>query len=105
MKFVIDENLPPRLAAWLRERGHDVTHVSDSVGLGVHDGRLASFAAADGRVIITKDADFQTPRANERVLHLRVGNCSTSELLAWLEPRLEQALQRLGRGEVYVELN
>ncbi len=105
MKFIVDENLPPKLAAWLRERGHDALHVRDSVGLGSHDLSLADFARSQGRTIVTKDSDFDPPRGKERVLHLRIGNCATSELLAWLEPRLDAALQRLAAKEIYVALD
>ena len=104
MKFLIDENLPPRLAAWLRERGHDALHCADCLGAGRSDETLASFAAREDRVIVTKDADFETPRAGERVLHLRIGNCSTADLLAWLEARIEGAIERLAGGKPYVEL-
>lgn len=105
MKFIVDENLPPKLAAWLRERGHDAVHVRDSVGLGSQDASLVDLAQTEGRIIVTKDGDFDPPRAKERVLNLRVGNCATSSLLAWLEPRLDAALQRLAAKEIYVALD
>ena len=29
MRFIIDAQLPPALARWLSERGHDAEHVAD----------------------------------------------------------------------------
>jgi hypothetical protein len=29
MRFLVDANLPPRVAVLLREHGHDATHVAD----------------------------------------------------------------------------
>ncbi|MCS6305856.1 MAG: DUF5615 family PIN-like protein [Nitrospira sp.] len=39
MKFLVDANLPPGLAAWLQERNHEAIHVNDQIGLasGYHD--------------------------------------------------------------------
>jgi predicted nuclease of predicted toxin-antitoxin system len=103
MKFVIDENLPPRLATWLRERGHDAIHSSACVGLGAADDALLKFALDDERVVVTKDADFESPKAG-RVLRFRIGNCDTEALLAWLAPQLDTALRQLNAGSTYVEL-
>ena len=33
MKFLVDANLPPGLATWLREQAHEAIHVSDQAGL------------------------------------------------------------------------
>lgn len=104
MKFIIDENLPPRLANWLRERGHDVLVWRDVRSTDRSDNAVARLATAEGRVIVTKDNDFEAPRDKERVLHLCCGNCSTVDMLAWLAPRFDSALSRLERGEVYVEV-
>jgi predicted nuclease of predicted toxin-antitoxin system len=37
MKFLVDANLPPGLAAWLRERNHEAIHVNDQLGLALDD--------------------------------------------------------------------
>ena len=88
----------------MAERGHDALHCADCLSTGGSDETLASFSAREDRVIVTKDADFETPRAGERVLHLRIGNCSTADLLAWLEPRIEAAIEHLAAGKPYVDL-
>lgn len=105
MKFVIDENLPPRLALWLRERGHDAVHCRSVLGDDRSDGALALYAVAEARIIVTKDTDFDPPRGNERVVRLRIGNGSNVELFDWLEARLDAAIARLKRSEIYVEVD
>jgi len=101
MRFLVDENLPPRLVVWLQVRGHDAVHVSTLPSLS-SDKDIAQYALREARVILTKDGDFDPPRFGERVLELAIGNCSNPKLFAWLEPRLETALARLGRGEAHV---
>ena len=60
MKFLIDQNRSPRLAALLREHGHDAVHTLE---LGLEralDEDLLAMAAAEGRVIVSGDTDFGT---------------------------------------------
>lgn len=103
MKFLLDENLSPRLAAWLREQGHQATHVYDEALTGRPDTELAAAATANDWILITKDGDFDN-RTDIRVLRLAIGNCSTAELMAWLEPKLQQALERLNAGDYIVRV-
>lgn len=102
MKFLIDENLPPALVAWLVDRGHDAAHVVGRGLRGASDSAIATTALAEQRVILTRDADFDAAALGDhrlRVMRLTHGNAPTAALLAWLEPRLDPALQQLGRGE------
>jgi predicted nuclease of predicted toxin-antitoxin system len=58
MRFLIDANLSPKVAARLREAGHEATHVND-VGLTTaYDDVILARAAEAGEVIVTADADF-----------------------------------------------
>jgi predicted nuclease of predicted toxin-antitoxin system len=58
VKFLIDAQLPPALAAWLREVGHHAVHVED-VGLReATDGPIWEHALRMAAAIITKDEDF-----------------------------------------------
>lgn len=86
MKFLIDENLPPRLAVWLCERGHDATHLQRANLVGRNDAAIIERAASEGRVILTKDGDFAD--AAVPVVQLLVGNVSTRALIAWFENQL-----------------
>ena len=63
MKFKIDENLPPFVAARLRTAGFDAVTVADQALSGTSDERLAPLCAAEGRILVTLDLDFADIRA------------------------------------------
>ena len=58
MKFLVDANLPPGLAAWFHERGHEAIHLNDQLGLAFGDRGMFEFARQNGFAIVTKDEDF-----------------------------------------------
>lgn len=103
MKFLVDENLPPALAKWLATRGHDATHVTQLNLGGRPDTEIIATAEASGFVIITQDSDYDAIAADApRVLRLALGNAPTAKLLEWLEPKLDDAIQRLGAERLVV---
>jgi len=58
MRFLLDMNLPPAMAEWLRSEGHDAVHIRE-VGLGdVSDRDIFANAAEEGRIVVTFDLDF-----------------------------------------------
>lgn len=108
MTFLVDANLPPGLAPWLREHGHEATHVSDQPGSALDDRALFEFARQHGNIIMTKDEDFAalTTLVDEpaAVVWLRLGNATNSMLRNWLGPLLPEILQRLAAGETLIEV-
>jgi predicted nuclease of predicted toxin-antitoxin system len=61
MKFIVDAQLPRRLAMELAAAGHDVAHTLDlPLGNRTPDREIASLAANEARIVITKDSDFVT---------------------------------------------
>lgn len=58
MKLLVDENLPPRVAALLVEAGHDAVHVRDLGAAGASDPEIVALALTQGRTIISADTDF-----------------------------------------------
>lgn len=108
MKFLVDANLPPGLATWLCEHGHEATHSIDHAGLGHNDRALFEFARHHKYVLVTKDEDFAAlatlidePAA---VVWLRLGNATNAALRTWLEPLLPEILERLASGETLIEV-
>ena len=58
MKFLLDQNLSPKVAESLRAAGHDVT-VAREVGLSrATDDVVMATARAEGRVLVSADTDF-----------------------------------------------
>lgn len=59
MKFLVDAQLPRRFASWLKEAGHDALHTLDLPKKNLTpDNELVARAMQDGRIVISKDADF-----------------------------------------------
>ncbi len=60
VRFLVDAQLPARLASRLAELGHDVVHTSSLPdGNRTTDQQIAGLADRDGRIVVTKDADFR----------------------------------------------
>ena len=58
VRFHLDENCDPRIAAGLRRHGIDVTTAVEAGLLHAEDEEQLAYAMAEGRVIFTRDADF-----------------------------------------------
>lgn len=58
MKFLVDAQLPPSLALWLREAGYDSLAVREVDLRDADDGEIWRHARMQGRNILTKDEDF-----------------------------------------------
>jgi predicted nuclease of predicted toxin-antitoxin system len=58
MRFLVDECLATRLAAVLRDAGHDAVHVADLDLLGAADTAVMAAATQDERVLLSADTDF-----------------------------------------------
>jgi predicted nuclease of predicted toxin-antitoxin system len=103
VRFLIDAQLPPSLAAIFSASGHDVVHLFDVAPRNADDAAIWQLATTDHRVIVTKDEDFASRSkltlSGPQVVWLRVGNCSKPELRAWLEPLLPSITQALERGD------
>ena len=108
MKFLIDAQLPARLAGFLRDAGHDAVHAS-ALPTGNHttDARIAEIADRESRVVVTKDRDFRdghllsgSPR---RLLVVATGNITNTELLALFQTNLDAIIAALGEAD-FVEL-
>ncbi len=87
MRFLVDAQLPRRLAFRLRDAGHDALHTLDlPAGNHTPDVVIAEVAARDGRVVVTKDADFVNSfllsHEPPKLLLISTGNIRNSELEA-----------------------
>jgi predicted nuclease of predicted toxin-antitoxin system len=60
VRFLVDAQLPARLARFLSSAGHDALHTSELPdGNRTTDRRIAEVADDDNRVVVTKDRDFR----------------------------------------------
>jgi predicted nuclease of predicted toxin-antitoxin system len=108
MIFLVDANLPPGLVAWLRERGHQASHVADRPGVRASDRTIFDLAREEGFVIVTKDEDFSAlatlAAESAPVVWLRIGNATNASLQMWLEPLLPEIVRRIESGEKLIEV-
>jgi predicted nuclease of predicted toxin-antitoxin system len=108
LKLLVDAQLPPILAEWLRDRGLAATHLGELGLLAASDGEIWDLAVREGYVLVTKDRDFvewsrhRTPRA--RVLWVRFGNMRRDVLLARMEGALDDLRQALEGDAAVVEI-
>ncbi len=108
MKFLVDAQLPPALASWLCEQGHEAQHVQD-VGLrGAEDHSIWDYALSINAVILTKDEDFAERSARDSdspvIVWLRLGNSTNRVLLLWLWSRWPQVLMLLDQKHRLIEV-
>jgi predicted nuclease of predicted toxin-antitoxin system len=106
MRFLIDAQLPPALADWLRERGHTAEHVVELEMQGASDATIAAYAEEVEAVLVTKAGDFIILRLPDRfaLLWLRCGNATNRALRIWLEPRWPEIERLLTSGQRVVEV-
>lgn len=108
MKFLVDAQLPPRLARALVAAGHDAVHTLDlPKGNRSKDRAVAEAADTDERVLVTKDGDFRdghrlrgSPR---RLLIVTTGNIHNDDLLRLFSANLELVVSVLESAQM-VEL-
>ncbi len=107
MKFLVDAQLPPVLAVWLRGKGYDAAHVQD-VGLrDSDDAQIREYAAAQGTIVVTKDRDFvASPLIGSppAVLWVRTGNAPTRAVIERFETNWTQVEAYLAQGFAVVEI-
>jgi predicted nuclease of predicted toxin-antitoxin system len=108
MRFLVDAQLPPALARWLVERGHEAGHVIDFNLQSAPDREIWNFAVRDEAVIITKDEDFAQRRAltesGPPVVWVRLPNSRRRDLLQWFDKALVDIVATLEKGETIVEV-
>jgi predicted nuclease of predicted toxin-antitoxin system len=109
MRFIVDAQLPRRLARDLAAAGHEVTHTLDLPrGNRTADGEIARLAASESRVVITKDSDFVTTfllrGTPPKLLLISTGNISNDALSRLIAVNLT-TLKTAFTKHNFVELN
>jgi len=58
MRFLCDMGVSLKVVQWLREQGHEVTHLRDEGLRTLPNGEIFAKALSEQRVILTFDLDF-----------------------------------------------
>lgn len=108
MRFLVDAQLPPALARWLADQGHEAEHLIDLRLETATDREIWDFAQTENAVIVTKDEDFAVRRSlvqnGPSIVWIRRGNTSRRDLLQWFSTLFPNVVDALGRGETIVEI-
>jgi predicted nuclease of predicted toxin-antitoxin system len=109
MNFLVDAQLPRRVARWLRTAGHDAIHTSELPnGNRTTDSEINDLAEREQQIVIAKDADFVNSFVLSgkpaKLLLVSTGNISNADL----ESLFAQALPGIVtdfRSHTFIELN
>ncbi|HEY1733513.1 MAG TPA: DUF5615 family PIN-like protein [Acidimicrobiales bacterium] len=109
MKFLVDAQLPAKLALLLRAADHDAVHTSELPdGNRTSDQILVRLADDEERVVVTKDRDFRDGhllrRSPHRLLVVTTGNITNGDLLALFDGNLVAIIEVLAESS-FVELS
>ena len=108
MNFLVDAQLPRRLARRLREAGHDALQTLDRAASNrTTDTEINTLSLHERRVVITKDADFVNSYLLTgqpyKLLVVSTGNITNTELEALFVPNIPVLVTALQTSN-YIEL-
>ena len=109
MRFLLDAQLPRRLARELTSLGHEAVHTLDLPdGNRTSDDRICEIADSESRLVVTKDRDFVdafilrgTPR---RLLFISTGNIGNDALIVLFARRLPE-IEAVSATSRFIELS
>lgn len=109
MKFLIDAQLPIRLAKLLQEAGYDTIHTRELPQQNATpDSIINSISIQEERVVITKDSDFVdsflTVQQPYKLLLITTGNIKNVDLELLFTANLPLIVDLLS-GHNYIELS
>jgi predicted nuclease of predicted toxin-antitoxin system len=106
VRFLVDANLSPRVAEWLRNAGYDAVHVFEAALGQAGDRQILEEAASRRQILLTADLDFgeivARSSARTSVLILRLRSAATANVTKRLEMVLAQAASALEDGAVVI---
>ncbi|MGE9266594.1 MAG: DUF5615 family PIN-like protein [Verrucomicrobiales bacterium] len=109
MQILVDAQLPPALARFLCDQGHEASHVIDLGMEAATDDQIWHYAIKNELIIMTKDEDFphryhQNSLSAPTIIWLRIGNVSRRALLVWITPLLVELEKLVKAGERLIEV-
>lgn len=108
MKFLVDTQLPRRMTEWLTVAGCDAIHTLDLPNANrTTDEHINEVADREGRVLVTKDADFVDSHMLRgrpaKLLLISTGNISNRDLEALVAPVIPDLI-RTFESHTFLEL-
>ena len=108
MRFLVDAQLPRRMALRLRDLGHDALYTLDlPLGNRTSDNVIVQLAESENRIVVTKDSDFVASfwvnKQPRKLLLVSTGNISNADLEALLVSQLSALIEAFATHD-FVEL-
>jgi len=108
MKFIVDTQLPPKLASYLQSKGYDCIHTTYfEEGHLLQDSEIIVIAIEENRTIISKDSDFSDhyylKGVPPKILLLQFGNISNNDLIEYFENYFEYVVEAFQNGSDYIQ--
>jgi len=105
IRFLVDAQLPKRLAIYLRGEGYDAVHTLELPDRNrTKDSEINRISVEEGRVVVSKDEDFfESILISDKpykLLIIRTGNITNKELLDLLQKNLHRIVQALEQSKV-----
>lgn len=103
MRFLIDEDVDVRLIGVLRRAGHDAKRVPS----GVKNGAVFRLSQAEGRILITRDADFTDegrypPSQTSGMIHVDIHPPRLAPIVSSLKALLTEVPETALAGRLFV---
>ena len=94
MKLLVDENISPKVVAFLRSHGIDVLDTKEQSWFGKEDEELLEIAYKEKRFVLTHDSDFGTLAIHEGkryygIIYIRVRYLHPQNVIRVCEQLLE----------------
>lgn len=105
MKFLIDAQLPARLARRLNDAGHDAIHTLDLPDQNrTTDAEIAMLSDAEDRIVVSKDSDFRDSHllsgTPARLLVVTTGNITNRDLFTLIDEHLDELVAAFQRARL-----
>jgi predicted nuclease of predicted toxin-antitoxin system len=97
MKFLVDANLPFKIALNLKSKGFDVIHTDNLPNKEkTSDREIRTISVEQNRVVISKDSDFLDSHiiigVPQKFLYISTGNIINRDLIKLIEENLSQII-------------
>lgn len=100
MKFLIDEDISPKIATFLKHLGYSATHIRE-IQISLEDYQILEIATARGYIVITEDKDFgelvfRQGKPHNGVVFLRLEDqtlVNTKRAVSWLLSKFKNRLE------------
>lgn len=109
MKLLLDEGVPQRSAALLRDQDLDAVHVYDLGLAGIPDSEILETAVSASAIVVTLDSDFHqllalTEASKPSVIRIRCEALNHTTAVQWITRVIDAVGEELTQG-VAVSVN